>query len=144
HRHRLGPADQGRTRRRARDRHLEERRHPVSRPRLNASASAAREAVQRRRNAKIGVVHFGPGAFFRAHQAWYFDRLLSADPRWGIACVSLKSPGVRDALAPQDGLYVLAELERESKFEVIGSLLRLVVSPEDPQAAPDLVASPDV
>jgi fructuronate reductase len=52
----------------------------------------------------IGVVHFGPGAFHRAHQACYLDDALAADPRWGIAAISLHSAGVRDALAPQDYL----------------------------------------
>ena len=32
----------------------------------------------------IGVVHFGPGACHRAHQAAYVDVLAAADPRWGI------------------------------------------------------------
>ncbi|HWT50985.1 MAG TPA: mannitol dehydrogenase family protein, partial [Caulobacter sp.] len=30
---------------------------------------------------QVGVVHFGPGAFHRAHQAFYFDQLLAKDPR---------------------------------------------------------------
>ena len=38
-----------------------------------ALPSYARDKVQ------IGVVHFGPGAFHRAHQADYFDRLLDHD-----------------------------------------------------------------
>ena len=44
----------------------------------------------------IGVVHFGPGAFHRVHQAWYFDAALARDPRWGICEVALQSAGVRD------------------------------------------------
>ena len=59
---------------------------------------------------RIGVVHFGPGAFHRAHQAWYFDELLAKDPTWGITEVALKSTTVKDALAPQDGLYTLVQL----------------------------------
>ena len=50
-----------------------------------------------------GIVHFGPGAFHRAHQAHYVDLLLQQDPRWGIAAVSLRSPGTVDALRAQDG-----------------------------------------
>nr|WP_232792825.1 mannitol dehydrogenase family protein [Caulobacter hibisci] len=91
---------------------------------------------------QIGVVHFGPGAFHRAHQAFYFDRLLETDPRWGICAVSLKSPGVRDALAPQDGLYTLAQLDRETSFRVIGSILEVLVAPEDPEAVFARLASP--
>ena len=37
-----------------------------------------------------GIVHFGPGAFHRAHQAAYADAVLADDPRWGIAAVALK------------------------------------------------------
>ncbi len=39
-----------------------------------------------------GIIHLGIGAFHRAHQAWYFDRLLARDKRWAISGVSLKSP----------------------------------------------------
>jgi len=38
-----------------------------------------------------GIVHFGPGAFFRAHIASYVDDLLEHDPRWGISAVALRS-----------------------------------------------------
>ena len=31
-----------------------------------------------------GIVHFGPGAFHRVHQAWFVDKLLADDPRWSI------------------------------------------------------------
>lgn len=68
-----------------------------------------------------GVVHFGPGAFHRAHQAAYFDSVLASDPRWGIAAVSLRSPGTVEALAAQDGLYTLAILDREPSMRVIGA-----------------------
>ncbi|WP_426000107.1 mannitol dehydrogenase family protein [Caulobacter sp. DWR1-3-2b1] len=82
----------------------------------------------------VGVVHLGPGAFHRAHQAYYFDQLLAKDPRWGICAVSLKSPGARDALAPQDGLYTLAQLDEETTFRIIGSIVEVLVAPEDPPA----------
>src|SRR3982750_1777131 len=68
-----------------------------------------------------GIVHFGPGAFHRAHQAAYVDRLLHQDPRWGIAAVSLRSPGTVEALKRQDGLYTLAILDQETSFRTIGA-----------------------
>lgn len=68
-----------------------------------------------------GVVHFGPGAFHRAHQADYFDRLLAQDPRWGIAAVSLRSAGTVEALKAQDGLYTLAILDAETSFRTLGA-----------------------
>lgn len=91
---------------------------------------------------EIGVVHFGPGAFHRAHQAFYFDQLLAKDARWGICAVSLKSPGVRDALQPQDGLYTLAQLDAETTFRVIGSIREVLVAPEDPPSVFARLAAP--
>lgn len=91
---------------------------------------------------QIGVVHFGPGAFHRAHQAFYFDQLLATDPRWGICAVSLKSPGVRDALAPQDGLYTLAQLDAETTFRVVGAIREVLVAPEDPPSVFARLAAP--
>ena len=81
---------------------------------------------------RIGVVHFGPGAFHRAHQAWYFDRMLSARLDMGVCAVSLRTPDVRDALAPQDGLYALVEKEARPTVQVVGSILQVLVAPEDP------------
>ena len=51
-------------------------------------------------------MHLGLGAFHRAHQAWYTDR---ADAGWGIAAFTGRSPTAAEALAAQDGLYVLVE-----------------------------------
>ncbi len=93
-----------------------------------------------------GVVHLGIGAFHRAHQAAYLDRLaVQGDLRWGIVGVSLRSPAVRDRLAPQDGLYTL--LERDGSGEqarIIGMLKRLLAAPEDPQAVIAAMAQPSV
>jgi fructuronate reductase len=72
-----------------------------------------------RRPTGTGIVHFGPGAFHRAHQADYLDRLLEKDPRWGIAAVSLRSRGTVDALKRQDGRYTLAILDSEPSFRTI-------------------------
>src|SRR3546814_11364392 len=60
------------------------------------------------------VVHLGIGAFHRAHQAAVFDAALaSGDLRWGITGVSLRSAGVRDQMAAQDGLYALVVRDGE-------------------------------
>lgn len=68
---------------------------------------------------RIGVIHFGPGAFHRAHQGDYFDRLLASDPRWGIAAVSLRTPDTVEALKAQRGLYSLSILDREPSVRVL-------------------------
>ena len=89
-----------------------------------------------------GIVHFGPGAFHRAHQAWFVDKLLAHDPRWNICGVSLRSADVRDALVPQDGLYTLATLDERLSYQVIGSITELLVAPEDPGAVLNRLAAP--
>lgn len=69
--------------------------------------------------AGAGIVHFGAGAFHRAHQADYVGRLLENDPRWGIAAVSLRSAATVEALRRQDGRYTLAILDAEPAFRTI-------------------------
>ena len=89
-----------------------------------------------------GVVHFGPGAFHRAHQADYVDRLLDHDPRWGIAAVSLRSRGTVEALAAQDGLYTLAIRDIDSRMRVIGAHTHFL-GPEDARETLALLAALD-
>ncbi|SEJ54278.1 fructuronate reductase [Sphingobium sp. AP50] len=92
-----------------------------------------------------GVVHLGIGAFHRAHQAVVFDDALNAgDMRWGIIAASLRSPSVRDQMAPQDGLYTM--LVRDGAAEqarLIGAVQQVIVAPEEPQALLAALASPD-
>lgn len=89
-----------------------------------------------RRQVRAGVVHLGVGAFHRAHQAVVFDDLIGAgDLRWGVRGASLRSPDVRDSLAPQDGLYTLAVRDGAGeRRRVIGALREVLVTPEDPAA----------
>ncbi len=92
----------------------------------------------------VGIVHFGPGAFHRAHQAAYLDALLAKDARWGICGVSLHSAGVRDALQPQDGLYTLAVLDAQISYQIIGSMREVLVGPENIEAVLERLARPSV
>lgn len=80
-----------------------------------------------------GVVHFGPGAFHRAHQAFYIDRLLDRDPQWGIAAVSLRSHGTVEGLRRQDGLYTLSVLDAETSYRTIGAHNRFIGPGDDAQ-----------
>ena len=96
-----------------------------------------------RRQIKTGIVHFGPGAFHRAHQAAAFDDLLARDPRWGICDVSLRSSNVRDALVPQDGLYTLVSLGERKTARIIGALRELLVAREAQHAVLARLAAPD-
>ncbi len=90
-----------------------------------------------------GILHFGPGAFHRAHQADYIDRLLRNDPRWGIAAVSLRSAGTVDALKRQDGLYTLAILDSAPAFRVLGAHTHFFGPGEAAKVRAEL-ASPDL
>jgi fructuronate reductase len=104
-------------------------------------ASVVRPRYDRART-RIGIVHLGPGAFHRAHQAVYIDDVLATEPDWAISAVSLQSPAVRDALQPQQGLYTLALMQAPSVFRVIGSLRELLWAPQDRSAARARLADP--
>jgi len=99
-----------------------------------------------RAQVKTGVVHLGIGAFHRAHQAVVFDDALAAgDLRWGVLGASLRSPGVRDQLNPQDGLYTLVVRDgAEEHLRVIGAGRGVLVALEDPAALVAAMADPDV
>jgi fructuronate reductase len=92
-----------------------------------------------------GIVHLGLGAFARAHLLPITDAAIAAsgDRRWGVVGVSLRQPETRDALAPQQGLYALALRDAAGwRLQVVGSLLRVMVAPEDPDAVVAQLAAP--
>lgn len=120
-------------------------------PRLSDKALAGLpEDVERpgydRAAVTVGVVHLGIGAFHRAHQAVAFDDASrSGDRRWGVLGVSLRSAGVRDQLAPQDGLYSVTVRDGErDRSRVIGAVRRVLVAPESPSAVVRAMASAEV
>lgn len=92
----------------------------------------------------IGIVHFGLGAFTRAHQAWYTDNAMASHGgNWMIAGVSLRSRDVAQQLNPQDGLYTLAQQSGEGvALRIIGSVAEVIVAPDDPGRIVDLIAAP--
>jgi fructuronate reductase len=105
----------------------------------------ARPAYDRAR-LPVGIVHLGLGAFHRAHQAVYTeDALAEAFGPFGICGVSLRSAAVRDPLAPQEGLYTVAEQSATgARLRVIGCLKEILVGPEDPAAVAERIADPAV
>jgi fructuronate reductase len=109
-----------------------------------SNATLSRVAVSKplydRTTLRPGIVHLGLGAFFRAHGALYTE---DAGDDWGIIGVSLQRPDQRDLLAPQDGLY--SALQRDgsgTQARVVGSVLSVLVAPEDPAAVVALLAAP--
>lgn len=99
-----------------------------------------------RKQLKAGIVHLGIGAFHRAHQAVYTDDILQAGAQeWGIIGVSLRSPDTRDALALQDGLYTITvRSTAHEQVRVIGSVVQLLVAPENPQTVMDALCEPAI
>lgn len=94
---------------------------------------------------RSGIVHLGLGAFHRAHQAVFTDDAMAAgDSGWGIVGVSLRSPAVRDALEPQDGLYVVEERGEGGRSRLIGSINQALVAPEDPGRVIAALADPGI
>jgi fructuronate reductase len=92
----------------------------------------------------MGIVHFGIGAFHRAHQAWYTDLAMDAgDRNWSITGVSLRSADVADQLNPQDGLYTVCERSAQGgMLRVIGAVREVVVAPQSPERVVELLAAP--
>jgi fructuronate reductase len=103
-----------------------------------------RRPVYERGRLRAGILHLGLGAFHRAHQAVYTELALEqAWGQWGICGVSLRRPEVRDRLAPQAGLYTVAERDGAgARLRVIGCLRQLLVAPEDPGAVIERIAAP--
>ena len=86
------------------------------------------------------IVHLGIGAFHRAHQAVHTQ---DAGDGWRITGVSLRSPEVRDALLPQDGLYTVAErFNGSAATRFVNAIDTVLVAPEDPEAVIAALADP--
>ncbi|MFC4671892.1 mannitol dehydrogenase family protein [Seohaeicola nanhaiensis] len=95
---------------------------------------------------KTGMVHLGPGAFFRAFQAIYTaDAMAARGGDWGILAVSLKSPTARDQLGPQEGAFTAVELGPQGRnARIVESVTGVLVAPEDPGAVIAAMADPGV
>jgi fructuronate reductase len=93
---------------------------------------------------QVGIVHFGIGAFHRAHQAWYTDAALSfGDRDWAITGVSLRSPVVASRMNPQDGLFTLAENSAaQMRLRIVGAVRNVLVAADSAAAIVHVVAAP--
>ena len=94
-----------------------------------------------------GIVHFGVGAFHRAHQAMFIDDILARGfTDWAIRGVGVLEAdrAVRDALRAQDNLYTLVTVSPDgtSAARVIGSIHEYLFAPDDPAAVLARLADP--
>lgn len=107
------------------------------------SRAVARPAYDRAAQA-VGIVHFGIGAFHRAHQGWYTDAAMNAGDRdWAIIGVSLRSADVAEQLNPQAGLYTVTERSAAGwDARLIGAVQRVLVASRDRAAVVAALAAP--
>lgn len=101
---------------------------------------------RRKERTTAGIVHLGPGAFFRAFNAIYTDDvILNQGGDWGIIAVSMQSDRARRELGDQEGAYTSVSLEpgRDIK-RVVEAITDVMVLPDDPKAVVQVMASPQI
>lgn len=87
------------------------------------------------------IVHLGIGAFAKAHQIWFTNR-VDTNNEWGVVAFTGRTATIADQLQAQDGLYTL--IERAStgdEFSVIKSIVR-AVDGNNASAFTDAIANP--
>lgn len=107
---------------------------PGSRPRVDPAGLRTR------------IVHFGIGAFHRAHQAVYTENAAaSSGEPWGIAAVAPRSAATADALRAQDCLYSVTERGPEGGApRVVGALTGAYALGRDGAVVDGLLTDPEV
>ncbi|KQV84368.1 mannitol dehydrogenase family protein [Rhizobium sp. Root1220] len=101
---------------------------------LTGLASTAKLPAYDRDALKAGILHLGPGAFFRAHFAPFTDAALAvAGGDWAIEVASLRTADVADHLNEQNGLYTMLVRDTSgTEAQVIGPILRAHVATRNP------------
>jgi fructuronate reductase len=112
---------------------------------LDRLPASARPLV-RPGEAGAGIVHFGLGAFHRAHQAVYTEEAVAAaGGDWGIVAVAPRRRQLVDTLAAQDGLFSVTSLDGAgARTRAVGALAGVRHAPSDPLAVAALLADPAI
>lgn len=116
---------------------------------LNSITTVSTPSYDRSR-VSVGIAHFGVGNFHRAHQAVYLDRCLAApgSEQWGILGIGISDGDAAQdkarRFAQQDGLFTVTESDPSgtSTSRVIGSLVRYLHAPADPEAVLAALSDP--
>ncbi|TBD07093.1 mannitol dehydrogenase family protein [Rhizobium leguminosarum] len=113
---------------------------------LSGLAPTAKLPAYDRNQLKSGILHLGPGAFFRAHFAPFTDAALAASGGdWGIEVASLRTADVADHLNEQNGLYTMLIRDTSgTTAQVIGPILRAHVATRDPAGLLDRLEHPAI
>jgi fructuronate reductase len=91
-----------------------------------------------------GIVHLGLGAFARAHTAVFTENamLATGSPDWGIVGVTQRSDTVARELAPQDGLFTVAERgSGAAPLRVVSSIVEAISGRDHPETVVDRIAA---
>ncbi|MFD7511797.1 mannitol dehydrogenase family protein [Streptomyces sp. NPDC059853] len=121
-------------------------RPPLSRATAHRLPPPLRPVIDPGAPGRTRVVHFGIGAFHRAHQAVYTEHAAarSGEP-WGITAVAPSSLEVVRTLRAQDGLYsVTAQHPDGPRTRVIASLTGALAMGPDADRVDALLADPEV
>ncbi|MBP2326676.1 fructuronate reductase [Kibdelosporangium banguiense] len=118
---------------------------PLSLATLNKVSKDSRPLIDRAELAPR-VVHFGLGAFHRAHQAVYTEAAAAASAQpWGVAAVAPRSQSIVDTMRAQDCLYTVTDrAPGEPRPRVVGSIVEALSMHRDSARIHDLVSEPDV
>lgn len=86
-----------------------------------------------------GIVHIGVGAFHRARQGVYLDRLAKAGhTNWGWIGVGLRRPEIGEVMQGQDRLYLVVERGPEAdSARVVGAMTQFLFGPDQSDAVLD-------
>ncbi|MCQ4288450.1 mannitol dehydrogenase family protein [Pseudomonas stutzeri] len=97
-----------------------------------------------------GIAHIGVGGFHRAHQAAYTDALMNTGEEldWGICGIGTRPEerAMRNALAAQDHLFTLVELDDrpDTEVRVIGSIRDMLLVEDGSETVVARLADPAI
>ena len=119
---------------------------------LHATRNADKLLVRNydRSDIQAGVMHLGVGAFHRAHQAVYFDRLLETPEgkNWGIIGVNLRPHDSQafSRFVAQKGEYVLKTMDPEghTEYEHIRAIIGQIDGAQTPELVDETMASENI
>ena len=112
--------------------------------------SAIKRPAYNRSASRIGIAHVGVGAFHRAHQQVYYQKLLELDVSADCAVVGInlrpESSELVSQLQSQDGLYTLSTIATDdiASYAAIGSLARCLDAALDPETTLRTLADPSI
>ena len=119
---------------------------------LQATANAEQLVAQgyQREDITAGVIHLGVGAFHRAHQAVYFDRLLAqpGNQHWGLIGVNIRPQDSQafEQFVQQKGEYVLKTMAADgaTQYEHIRSIVGQIDGAQAPEEVDKAMAGANI